>query len=151
MKPKKFEIDYEECRSLDSILDQLQSMVDGLRSGALTVARGDRRLLFLVKPGVPLEFTLHAERTGERERLELSLEWRRQHLAIGSGPPRPAALASDQDEDERAARYTADEAEALADMDDLDDDDFDDDAETVRQSNQLTQALQHSLEPDSRH
>jgi amphi-Trp domain-containing protein len=165
MKPKKFEIDYEECRSLDSTVDQLQSLVDGLRSGALTVARGDRRLLFLLKPGAPLEFTLHAERNGERERLELSLEWRSQHLMIGGEQPRPEGARSDEggrsDPGERAARYAADEEEALADADDLDDaddedgdledEDFDDAAETVRKSNQLAEALRHSLEPQSRH
>jgi amphi-Trp domain-containing protein len=153
MKTKKFEINYEEHRSLDSTLDQLQSLVDGLRSGALTVARGDRRLLFLVKPGARLDFALHAERAGDRERLELSLEWRRQNLVIDA-PARPEGAERELDEGEleRAAQEAADEEEG-ADTDDLDDDldDFDYAAETVRQSNQLAESLQHSLEPDSRH
>jgi len=147
MKTKKFEIDYEEYRSLDSALDQLQSLVDGLRSGALTVARGDRRLLFLVKPGARLELKLHAERTGDRERLELSLEWQRQQLVIGdSARPQRAESMLDEGELERVVPDTTDE-------DELDDDfdDFDAAAETLRQSNRLAEALQHSLEPDSRH
>lgn len=150
---KKLEIEYDERRSLESTVDQLQSLVDGLRSGALTIAHGDRRLLFLLKPEAPLEFTLHAERSGERERLKLSLEWRRQHLRIGSGR---AAGESELEEPDRASAASArelaehEDTSELADTDVLeDDDDFDDAAETLRHGHQLAQALQEN--PLERH
>jgi len=147
---KKLEIEYDERRSLESTVDQLQSLVDGLRSGALTIARGDRRLLFLLKPDAPLEFTLHAERSGDRERLKLSLEWRRQHLRIGGGR---AMEEADSAEVAASARELADHEDPsqLEDTDVLedDDDDFDDAAETLRHGHQLAQALQEN--PLERH
>jgi amphi-Trp domain-containing protein len=144
---KKLEIEYDERRSLESTVDQLQSLVDGLRSGALTIARGDRRLLFLVKPEAPLEFTLHAERTGDRERLELTLEWRRQHLRIGRG----SALQEPDSAEAAASVRELEEHEDTAELDVLadDDDDFDDAAETLRHGYQLAQALQEN--PLDRH
>jgi amphi-Trp domain-containing protein len=144
---KKHEIEYDERRSLQSTVDQLQSLVDGLRSRALTIAHGDRRLLFLVEPGSPLEFTLHAVRTGNRERLEISLEWRRQHLRIGEAFAEPAAPSDANDPlAEGSAREDLEESEVVDE--DEDDDDWDDQAETIRQgSNRLAEALQqNSLE-----
>jgi amphi-Trp domain-containing protein len=147
---KKLEIEYDERRSLESTVDQLQSLVDGLRSGALTIARGDRRLLFLLKPDAPLEFTLHAERSGERERLKLSLEWQRQHLRIGGGR---AMAEADSAEAAASARELAEHEDPseLEQIDaiDEDDDDFDDAAETLRHGHQLAQALRDS--PLERH
>ena len=147
---KKLEIEYDERRSLESTVDQLQSLVDGLRSGALTIARGDRRLLFLLKPDAPLEFTLHAERAGERERLELTLEWRRQHLRIGTGRAMEEADSADAAASARELAEHEDPSElehpgALED----DEDDFDDAAETLRHGYQLAQALQEN--PLERH
>lgn len=147
---KKLEIEYDERRSLESTVDQLQSLVDGLRSGALTIARGDRRLLFLLKPDAALEFTLHAERSGERERLELSLEWRRQHLRIGGGRAMQEADSADAAASARelAEHDDPSELEQIEALDD-DDDDFDDAAETLRHGHQLAQALRES--PLGRH
>ena len=154
-KMKKLQIEYDEQRSLESTVDQLQSLVDGLRAGALTVARGDRRLLFLLKPEAPLEFTLHAERAGERERIELTLEWRRQHLVIGNDKTRlqqlvatgAAAAQGTQPRDiEREDLDASDEEQAPEGSEELDEEDFDDDAETLRLNNQLAQVLQPSLE-----
>ncbi|HEU4580378.1 MAG TPA: amphi-Trp domain-containing protein [Polyangiaceae bacterium] len=144
---KKLEIEYDERRSLESTVDQLQSLVDGLRAGALTIARGDRRLLFLLKPAAPLEFTLHAERSGERERLQLSLEWRRQHLRIGTG----RALSDADTAETAASARELEEHEDTAELDVLadDDDDFDDAAETLRHGHQLAQALREN--PLERH
>jgi amphi-Trp domain-containing protein len=147
---KKLEIEYDERRSLESTVDQLQSLVDGLRSGALTIARGDRRLLFLLKPEAPLAFTLHAERSGEHERLKLSLEWRRQHLRIGRG----RAMAEEDSADAAASARELAEHERPAELEapellEEDEDDFDDAAETLRHGHQLAQALQES--PLERH
>jgi amphi-Trp domain-containing protein len=147
---KKLEIEYGERRSLESTVDQLQSLVDGLRSGALTIARGDRRLLFLLKPEAPLAFTLHAERCGERERLKLSLEWRRQHLRISGGPATEEADSADAAASARELAEHEDTSQ-LEDTDVLadDEDDFDDAAETLRHGHQLAQALQET--PLERH
>lgn len=146
---KKLEIEYDERRSLESTVDQLQSLVDGLRSGALTIARGDRRLLFLLKPEAPLEFTLHAERSGEREQLKLSLEWQRQHLRIGGG----SALAQADSAETAASAHELAEHEDPSELEDTDveddEDDFDDAAETLRHGHQLAQALQDN--PLERH
>jgi amphi-Trp domain-containing protein len=153
---KKLEIEYDECRSLASTVDQLQSVVDGLRSRALTIAHGDRRLLFLLAPGSPLELKIHAERFGNRERLEISLEWRRQHLRIGGVAASETAregegdeleeqpLAPAQLEEEQADPEELEENE-LHDESDEDDDDWDDQAETVRQGSKLlAEALQQN-------
>ena len=147
---KKLEIEYDERRSLESTVDQLQSLVDGLRSGALTIARGDRRLLFLLQPDAPLDFTLHAERSGERERLNLSLEWRRQHLRIGGARSMEEVNGADAAASARELAEHEDPSE-LQDTDLLDDDDdeFDDAAETLRHGHQLAQALQEN--PLERH
>jgi len=136
---KKYKIEYDECRSLESLVDQLQSVVDGLRSRALTIAHGDRRLLFLLEPDSPLELGIHAERSGNRERLQISLEWRRQHLHIGAAaqPGAPAEAGNPVEEGL--------EPEELEEGEALDDDDWEDQAETLRQgNNRLAQALQQS-------
>ena len=155
MKTKKLEIEYDEQRSLESTVDQLQSLVDGLRAGALTIARGDRRLLFLIKPEAPLEFTLHAERCGDRERLELGIEWRRQHPVLAGRETRPQDRAAASEVLDEGAIPRAFGGEQLGESDehaapeagdDLDDEDFDVPAETLRQGNQLAQALQHPPE-----
>ena len=160
MAKKKYEIEYEERRSLASTVDQLQSMVDGLRSRALTIAHGDRRLLFLVAPGSPLELSIHAERSGSHERLEISLEWRRQHLRIGGVSAPDSArdgegaeleelqLEGQQPEEQGDGEGLAQDGVHDEDHDDGDDDDWDDQAETVRQGSKLlAEALQqNSLE-----
>jgi amphi-Trp domain-containing protein len=136
----KHEIEYDERRSLASTIDQLQSVVDGLRSRALTIAHGDRRLLFLLEPGSPLQLSIHAERSGQRERLEISLAWRRQQLRIGGYPAGQTApaeaehpLAEEDDPEE------LEESEVVEEQDD----DWDDQAETLRQGSELlAQALQ---------
>lgn len=146
---KTHKIEYDERRSLASAVEQLQSVVDGLRARALTIAHGDRRLLFLLAPGSPLELSLQAERSGDRERLEISLEWRRQHLRIDGAAlsettsseallPEAGALEEEQLEEESDSQ-TLDENGAPPENED---DDGDDEAETVRQgSNLLAQAL----------
>jgi amphi-Trp domain-containing protein len=137
----KYKIEYDERRSLASAVDQLQSVVDGLRSRALTIAHGDRRLLFLLEPGSPLQLSIHAERSGNRERLEISLAWRRQHLRI-AGFPASRAVSAELDHPLEEG-----EPEELAESEvvDEEDDDWDDQAETIRQgSNLLAQALQQS-------
>jgi amphi-Trp domain-containing protein len=70
---------YTELRSLDSAILQLQEVVDGLRAGVLRLRRGEQQMQ--LKPGGVLDFALHAERKGARERFEFGLEWRRQDLA----------------------------------------------------------------------
>ncbi|MEO8182622.1 MAG: amphi-Trp domain-containing protein [Deltaproteobacteria bacterium] len=141
MAIKKYKIEYDECRSLESMVDQLQSVVDGLRSRALTIAHGDRRLLFLLEPDSPLELGIHAERSGNRERLQISLEWRRQHLHIGGAAAQPGAPAeAGSPLEEGLEPEELEEGEVLDD-----DDDWEDQAETLRQgNNQLAQALQQS-------
>jgi amphi-Trp domain-containing protein len=151
----KHKIEYDERRSLASTIDQLQSVVDGLRSRALTIAHGNRRLLFLLEPGSPLELSIYAERSGNRERLEISLAWRRQHLRIGSSPVAQAApeqLGHAREEEsgpEELDDRELDDSE-LEDREVVEeqDDDWDDEVETIRQgSDRLAQALQqNSLE-----
>lgn len=86
---KKDRLQYTELRSLDSAVEQLQALVDGLRAGVLSLERGDQRLT--LKPGAVLDFALSAAREGEQERFELTLEWRRQELSMGSSPSRRRA------------------------------------------------------------
>ncbi len=81
---KRNKLQYTELRSLDSAIEQLQELLDGLRAGVLRLGRGEQQLL--LKPGAVLDFALSAEREGEQERFQLSLEWRRQELGIASGP-----------------------------------------------------------------
>ena len=86
MSKKKLE--YTELRSLDSAIEQLQELVDGLRAGVLPLRRGEQQVL--LKPGAVLDFAVSAERRGEQERLVLTLEWRRQELSMDRGAPRGA-------------------------------------------------------------
>lgn len=87
---KKKKLQYTELRSLDSAIEQLQALVDGLRAGELSLERGEQQML--LRPGAVLDFALSAEREGVQERFELVLEWRRQELTIGRGPSRRAAV-----------------------------------------------------------
>jgi amphi-Trp domain-containing protein len=142
---KKHKIEYDERRSLASTVEQLQSVVDGLRSRALTIAHGDRRLLFLLAPGSPLELSIHAERSGNRERLEISLEWRRQHLRIGASASEAGPEADDALEGEQLEEGVPEELDDDEVHDEEEDDDWEDQAETVRQgSNLLALALQQN-------
>lgn len=86
---KKKKLQYTELRSLDSAIEQLQELVDGLRAGALNLERGEHQLQ--LKPGAVLDFAVRAERDGEQERFELTLEWRRQEQTASSAPPRQSA------------------------------------------------------------
>ncbi|MEY2929687.1 MAG: Amphi-Trp domain, partial [Pseudomonadota bacterium] len=89
---KKNKLQYKELRSLDSTIEQLQELVDGLRTGTLSLERGGQQLQ--LKPGAVLDFAVCAEREGVQERFELSLEWRRQDLTIGSTGRSSGALSS---------------------------------------------------------
>jgi amphi-Trp domain-containing protein len=144
----KHTIEYDERRSLESTIEQLESVVDGLRSRALTIAHGDRRLLFLLAPGSPLELGIHAQRSGDRERLAISLEWRRQHLRLdGVSVLQTAPADADPPIEEGLGEEGLDreELEENEAHDEDDDDDWDDQAETIRQgSTLLAQALQQN-------
>ncbi len=75
---------YSELRSLDSAIEHLQAIVNGLRAGLLRLEHGNEQLL--LRPGAVLDFAVSASRKGVNERFELTLEWRRQDLTIlGSG------------------------------------------------------------------
>jgi amphi-Trp domain-containing protein len=107
---KKKKLHYTELRSLDSAIEQLQQLVDGLRAGVVSLERGEQQLQ--LKPGAVLDFELSAERDGDQERFELTLEWRRQQLTIGSPRQRPAAPSRPQSMAVPAGRGLALRAEA---------------------------------------
>jgi amphi-Trp domain-containing protein len=107
---KKKKLRYTELRSLDSAIEQLQALVDGLRAGVLSLERGEQQLQ--LKPGAVLDFALSAEREGVQERFELTLEWRRQDLTIGSGPARSDAASRPRSMPVPAGRGLALQAEA---------------------------------------
>lgn len=107
---KKKKLRYTELRSLDSAIEQLQQLVDGLRAGVLNLERGEQQLL--LKPGAVLDFELSAERAGVQERFELSMEWRRQDLTIGGGPAREGATSRHRSMPVPAGRGLALQAEA---------------------------------------
>lgn len=79
---KKRKIELRELRSLEATIEQLESLLAGLRSGALTLAEGDEELS--LRPGGAVHFELHAETKGERERVKLVLDWRRKTPRAGS-------------------------------------------------------------------
>lgn len=85
----KTSLQYSELRSLDSTIEQLQELVDGLRAGVVSLRRGEQRLL--LEPGAVLDMTLSGEREGVQERFTLTLSWRRRELALGNDGPAEGA------------------------------------------------------------
>ena len=134
---KKHEIESDELRTresaqLESLL--LESLLEGLRSGELSLTGGERELS--LHPGGAISFAPRGESVPDRERLRRSLEWRRQQLRIGR---RPAA----------AAQGT--EPPFDSDTNPDSDTDADGDAEQPPESEAVTQRMPDSSPPSSTH
>lgn len=80
MKKQKFE--YSEPQSLDMCIRQLEALLEGLKAGSVTLNQSDQKLW--LRPGAAVDLELRAEQSGDSERLEVRLGWRRRSLHVVS-------------------------------------------------------------------
>lgn len=80
MKKKKME--FSEQQALDTCVRQLEALLEGIKSGSLSLCQGGQKLW--LRPGGTVDIELHAEQSGDRERLEIQLGWRRASLHVVS-------------------------------------------------------------------
>jgi amphi-Trp domain-containing protein len=83
MKKQKFK--FSEQQALDTCIRQLEGLLEGLKSGTLTLSQGDEKLW--LRPGGAVDVELRAEQSGERESLEIQLVWQRASLHVISRKP----------------------------------------------------------------
>jgi amphi-Trp domain-containing protein len=80
MKKQKFK--YSDQQALDTCIRQLEGLLEGLRSGTLSLSQGDQKLW--LRPGSAVDIELRAEQSGDRETLDIQLGWRRASLHVVS-------------------------------------------------------------------
>jgi amphi-Trp domain-containing protein len=80
MKNQKFE--YSEQQSLDLCVRQLEALLEGLKSGTVSFSQNQDKLW--LRPGAAVDMQLCAEQSGDSERLEIRLGWRRRSLHVVS-------------------------------------------------------------------
>lgn len=108
---KKQKISFSDQQALDTCIRQLEGLLEGLKSGTLSLSQGGEKLW--LRPGGDVDIELRAEQSGERESLEIQLGWRRASLHVVSrledAPPktvrnwqRPANLREPLSRDEAA-------------------------------------------------
>ena len=85
---KKQKIKFTEQQALDTCIRQLEGLLEGLKSGTLSLSQGGQKLW--LRPGGAVDIELRAEQSGERESLEISLGWRRASLHVVSRRPEDA-------------------------------------------------------------
>jgi amphi-Trp domain-containing protein len=85
---KKQKIKLNEQQNLDTCVRQLESLLEGLKSGTLSLSQGGEKLW--LRPGGAVDIALSAEQSGERESLEIRLEWQRASLHVDSRRPEDA-------------------------------------------------------------
>jgi amphi-Trp domain-containing protein len=81
---KKQKIKFAEQQALDTCIRQLEALLEGLKSGTLSLNQGGEKLW--LRPGGDVDIELRAEQSGERESLEIQLGWRRASLHVVSRP-----------------------------------------------------------------
>lgn len=107
---KKQKIKFAEQQALDTCIRQLEGLLEGLKSGTLSLSQGGQKLW--LRPGGAVDIELRAEQSGDRESLEIQLGWRRASLHVVSrlaedAPPKtvrnwqqPANLREPESRDE---------------------------------------------------
>lgn len=85
---KKQKIKFNEQQALDTCVRQLEALLEGLKAGTLSLSQGGEKLW--LRPGGAVDIELSAEQSGERESLELRLEWQRASLHVDSRRPEDA-------------------------------------------------------------
>jgi amphi-Trp domain-containing protein len=78
MKKQSFE--YSEQQPLDTCIRQLEALLEGLKAGTLSLSQNDHKLW--LRPGAAVELELRAEQSGDSERLDIRLGWRRRSLHV---------------------------------------------------------------------
>lgn len=79
---KKQKIKFAEQQALDTCIRQLEALLEGLKSGTLSLSQGGQKLW--LRPGGAVDIELRAEQSGDRESLEIALGWRRASLHVVS-------------------------------------------------------------------
>jgi amphi-Trp domain-containing protein len=82
MKKQKFK--YSDQQPLDTCVRQLESLLEGLKSGTLSLSQNGQKLW--LRPGGDMDIELRAEQSGDREHLEIHLGWHRSALHVSSRP-----------------------------------------------------------------
>lgn len=77
---KKQKIKFSEQQELDTCIRQLEGLLEGLKSGTLSLSQGGQKLW--LRPGGAVDIELRAEQSGDRESLEIQLGWRRASLHV---------------------------------------------------------------------
>lgn len=65
---------FVDQRSVEACIDQLQSIIDGLRAGRMAVEEEDQALLLC--PRGPLDFEVRVDQLGTKETLRVELSWK---------------------------------------------------------------------------
>ncbi|HWO09968.1 MAG TPA: amphi-Trp domain-containing protein [Polyangiaceae bacterium] len=71
---KRRKVRYVDQRNIQACIDQLQAIIDGLRSGGLGFEEEDQSLL--LHPGGMLDFELRVDQLERKETLRVELSWR---------------------------------------------------------------------------
>jgi amphi-Trp domain-containing protein len=82
MKKQKFK--YSDQQPLDTCIRQLESLLEGLKTGTLSLSQNGEKLW--LRPGGAMDIELRAEQSGDRESLEIHLGWHRSALHVTSRP-----------------------------------------------------------------
>jgi len=77
---KKQSIEFSEQQPLDTCIRQLEALLEGLKAGTVSLSQNQHKLW--LRPGAAVELELRAEQSGESERLEVRLAWRRRSLHV---------------------------------------------------------------------
>jgi amphi-Trp domain-containing protein len=65
---------FVDQRGIEACIDQLQSIIDGLRAGRMAVEEEDQALL--LRPRGPLDFELRVDQLGTKETLRVEMSWK---------------------------------------------------------------------------
>jgi amphi-Trp domain-containing protein len=79
-KMKKQSIEFSEQQPLDTCIRQLEALLEGLKSGTLSLSQNEQKLW--LRPGAAVSLELRAEQSGDSERLEIRLGWLRRSLHV---------------------------------------------------------------------
>jgi amphi-Trp domain-containing protein len=77
---KKQSIEFSEQQSLDTCIRQLEALLESLKAGTVSLSQNDQKLW--LRPGAAVDLDLRAEQSGDTERLEVRLAWRRRSLHV---------------------------------------------------------------------
>jgi amphi-Trp domain-containing protein len=103
----KQEISQKAGMSLDQAVGYIESVIEGIRRGVLTIETGDKSVT--IHPGRLVEFEIEATRKKEKESVTIELTWRQEdktqqqedgcQLRISAEEP-PAESDSDEDSED---------------------------------------------------